>query len=101
MRPLNRQLKSVHRSCSSTRVGGANEPVTNGATEKVHTTSQRTVCLKIGPNLHRLPRAGSKNLEVCIRTSRVPELPPYDKKMRRTAVSKIGVTTMRADLDCR
>jgi hypothetical protein len=76
-----------------------NKPVTNGAIENVHTTSQRTVCLKIGPNLHRLPRAGSKNLEVSIRVNLVPKLTAYDEKTRRTAASRIGVTTKRADLD--
>lgn len=78
-----------------------NKPITNGVTPNVHTTSQRTVCLTIRRKFHRSPRAGSKNLVVRIRSGYDPRPLSYDEKTRRTAASKMGVMTTRADLDCR
>ena len=92
------RLKSAHHLRGSTRVKG-NKPITNGATDDVHTVSQRTVCLKIWPNFHRFARSGSKNLGARIRMGPVSGTQSYDEKMRRMAASRIGVTTMRADLD--
>jgi len=99
-RPLNKQLKSAYRLGGLTRVE-RNRPITNGATASVHIASQRTVCLKIHPRLHRLARAGSKNLRVYIRSSYGSESLPYAEETRRTAASRIGVMTTRADLDCK
>jgi len=100
MRPSNKQLNTIYYSHGSMGVQ-EDRPITNGATAMVQIASQRTVCLTICPNLHRLPSAGSKNLGVSVRSSYGPQSMSYAENTRRAVTSRMGVMMTRADLECR